>query len=128
MAYLEKGKKKRVVVLGCGFGGMEFCKHFRAPDTELIVVDRRNHHLFQPLLYQVATGGLSATEIAQPIRSIFHRRGDIAVIMDEAMGIDPDERRVVLRHGILSYDYLVLAAGAKPNYFGNDKWAEHATP
>jgi NADH dehydrogenase FAD-containing subunit len=86
--------KARVVVLGAGFGGLEFCKSFQHEDAEIILVDRQNHHLFQPLLYQVATAGLSQPEIAQPIRSIFTKRKDITVLMDEAVSVDLASRKV----------------------------------
>jgi NADH:ubiquinone reductase (H+-translocating) len=119
--------KKRVVVLGAGFGGLEFCKTFRHEDAEIILVDRQNHHLFQPLLYQVATAGLSPPEIAQPIRSILSKRKDITVLMDEAVRIDLDSRRVHCKQQTLAYDYLIIGLGVVTSYFGHPEWAEHAT-
>ncbi|HSY44167.1 MAG TPA: FAD-dependent oxidoreductase, partial [Candidatus Acidoferrum sp.] len=88
--------KKHVVVLGGGFGGLEFCKGFHSEDARITLVDRTNHHLFQPLLYQVATAGLGATEIAQPIRSILSDRPDITVLMDEVLDFNLAERKVFL--------------------------------
>src|SRR6516164_7236065 len=105
-----------VVVLGAGFGGLAFCRHFHRSDTLITLVDRTNHHLFQPLLYQVATAGLSAPEIAQPIRSIFSGRPDITVLMDEVAAIDLAKKKVSLEKSTLAYDYLVLALGGQTSY------------
>jgi NADH dehydrogenase len=123
---MNEGNKKRVVVLGAGFGGQEFCKAFQHDDAEIILVDRQNHHLFQPLLYQVATAGLSQPEIAQPIRSIFADRRDITVLMDEAASINLAARRVVFKQQTLEYDHLIIGLGAVTSYFGRPEWAEHA--
>jgi NADH dehydrogenase len=119
-------RKARVVVLGAGFGGLEFCKAFRHPDAEITVVDRTNHHLFQPLLYQVATAGLSAPEIAQPIRSILSGRSDVRVLLSEVEDIDLEGRKVVLPKQTLEYDYLVLALGGRTGYFGRPEWEPFA--
>jgi len=120
-------EKPHIVVLGAGFGGLEFCRHLKRDDVMITLIDRQNHHLFQPLLYQVATAGLSAPEIAKPIRSIFSRQKNLRVILDEATGIDLAEKRVDLRDtGAVEYDYLVLAIGARTNYFGNDQWEAYA--
>jgi NADH dehydrogenase len=118
--------KKHVVVLGGGFGGLEFCKHFSSEDARVTLVDRMNHYLFQPLLYQVATAGLSAPEIAQPIRSILSSRSDITVLMDDAQDFDLAARKVFLRENTLTYDYLVLAMGARNAYFGHPEWEKFA--
>ena len=115
-----------VVVLGGGFGGLEFCKNFHCADARVTLVDRTNHHLFQPLLYQVATAGLSAPEIAQPIRSILSDRRDVTVLMDEALDFNLAERRVVLRENTLRYDFLVLALGGRNSYFGRPQWEAFA--
>jgi len=115
-----------VVILGGGFGGLYAAKALRGASVRVTVVDRRNHHLFQPLLYQVATAGLNPADIAAPIRSIFGSQGNTAVIMAEAVAIDTASRRVTLADGDLSYDYLVIATGATHSYFGNDAWAVHA--
>ena len=109
-------------MLGAGFGGLTFCKHFRHPAACVTVVDRTNHHLFQPLLYQVATCGLSAPEIAQPIRSILSNRSDITVLLDQAVDFDLARKTVFLEKNKLEYDYLVLATGGLTGYFGHPEW------
>lgn len=116
----------RVVVLGAGFGGLTFCKHFRCSGVLVTVVDRTNHHLFQPLLYQVATCGLSAPEIAQPIRSILSNRPDITVLLDQAVDFDLAQKRVFLKKNTLDYEYLVLATGGLTGYFGHPEWEQFA--
>jgi NADH dehydrogenase len=116
----------RVLVLGAGFGGLTFCQHFNHPKARITVVDRTNHHLFQPLLYQVAMAGLSAPDIAQPIRSILSRHHNLEVLMDEVQEIDLEERRVTACRNTLTYDYLVLAFGGQTSYFGHPEWAEFA--
>src|SRR5690606_36167208 len=110
--------KKRILVLGCGFGGLEFCKSFHSPHAEVTVIDRQNHHLFQPLLYQVASAGLSVPDIAQPIRMVLRDRQDIQVLQDEVLKIDLKEKRVDLKgkRRPLFYDYLLVALGARTNY------------
>ena len=121
-------KGRRVIVLGAGFGGLEFCKKFSIEEAEIIVIDRQNHHLFQPLLYQVASAGLSAPEIAQPIRQIFSGRMDISIVLDEVLAINLNERKVRLRESDseLTYDYLINVLGAQTNYFGNDSWSVYS--
>jgi NADH:ubiquinone reductase (H+-translocating) len=118
----------RVVVVGGGFGGLYAARELsRSPDTDVTLVDRRNFHLFQPLLYQVATGALSPGEIAQPLRSIFRKRRNVTVLLGEAVAIDVDARRIVLSDGgPIDYDTLVVATGASHSYFGHDDWARHA--
>jgi NADH dehydrogenase len=116
----------RVVVLGAGFGGLTFCQHFHRSDARVTVVDRTNHHLFQPLLYQVATCGLSAPEIAQPIRSILSDRPNITVLLDQATGFDLAQKKVFLEKSTLDYDYLVLATGGQTGYFGHPEWEPFA--
>ncbi len=117
---------KRVVVAGAGFGGLTFCREFQDPRAEITLVDRTNHHLFQPLLYQVAMAGLSAPDIAQPIRSILAKHPRLEVLMDEVEDFDLAARRVICRQNILNYDYLVLAFGSITGYFGHPEWAEFA--
>lgn len=117
-----KYSRPRIVVLGAGFGGLTFCQNFPSDLARITVVDRQNHHLFQPLLYQVATAGLSAPEIAQPIRAILSRREDVTVLMDEVLRIDLAARKVQLSEAILDYDYLVLALGGVTSYFGHPEW------
>jgi NADH dehydrogenase len=119
-------RSKRIVVLGAGFGGLMFCKHFQMADARLTVVDRTNYHLFQPLLYQVAACGLSAPEIAQPIRSILSHRPDITVLLDKVTGFGLAQKQVFLEKNTLEYDYLVLALGSQTGYFGHPEWEQFA--
>lgn len=116
----------RIVVVGAGFGGLSFCRKFPTRLAHVTVVDRQNHHLFQPLLYQVATAGLSAVDIAQPIRAILRKKKNLEVLMAEVQGFDLNARKVFLPQGELDYDYLVLAMGGTPSYFGHDDWTAHA--
>jgi NADH dehydrogenase len=122
---VDKGMR-HVVVLGAGFGGLTFCKQLRHPNARITLVDRTNHHLFQPLLYQVATAGLSAPEIAQPIRSILSDHPNLTVLMKEVTEIDLGARKVGLSRNSLEYDYLVLALGGVTAYFGHPEWEEFA--
>ena len=119
-------KKFHVVVLGAGFGGLTFCQHFQMADARITLVDRTNHHLFQPLLYQVAACGLSAPDIAQPIRSILSEREDITVLLDMVTGFDLAQQKVLLEKNSLGYDYLVLAMGGQTGYFGHPEWEPFA--
>ncbi len=123
---MRENKRQQVVVLGAGFGGLMFCKKFRGSGARLTVVDRTNHHLFQPLLYQVAACGLSAPDIAQPIRSILSDRSDITVLMDKVTGFDLLQKKVVLEKSVLEYDFLVLAMGSQASYFGHPEWEQFA--
>jgi len=116
----------RVVILGGGFGGLLAARGLAKAPVEVTLVDRQNHHLFQPLLYQVATAGLSSAEIASPIRRILRRQKNTTVLLAEACGFDLEVRRVLLNDGELPYDFLVVATGAAHSYFGHDDWAEHA--
>ncbi|GAB1489280.1 NAD(P)/FAD-dependent oxidoreductase [Opitutaceae bacterium] len=118
--------KPHVVVLGAGFAGMAFCRSLPAGVARITVIDRQNHHLFQPLLYQVATAGIAAPDIAQPIRGILSDKPDLVVLMAEVTGIDLAARRVTHERGELTYDYLVLAVGGGTSYFGHPEWEEHA--
>src|SRR6185369_3377759 len=120
------GKQFHIVVLGAGFGGLTFCKHFQMADARITLVDRTNHHLFQPLLYQVATAGLSAPEIAQPVRAIFSNRPDITVLLDQVRDFDLANKKVLLDENTLTYDYLVLALGSRTGYFGHPEWEQFA--
>jgi len=123
---MVENKVCEVVVLGAGFGGLTFCKHFRHPRARVTVVDRTNHYLFQPLLYQVAAAGLSAPEIAQPIRSILSERPEITVLLERVVNFDLNKRQVFIERGILNYDYLVLALGSCTSYFGHQEWEQFA--
>lgn len=118
--------RPHIVVLGAGFGGLTFAKRFPARLARVTVVDRQNHHLFQPLLYQVATAGLAAPDIAQPIRSILRDKPDLTVFMAEARAIDLAARSVMLDRGELTYDYLVLGVGGQTSYFAHPEWERHA--
>ncbi|MDQ8209239.1 NAD(P)/FAD-dependent oxidoreductase [Coraliomargarita sp. SDUM461003] len=118
-------EKKHIVVLGAGFGGLTFTQKFRHSNARITIIDRQNHHLFQPLLYQVATGGLAMPDIAEPVRTILSRREDVQVLMDSAQSIDTEKKTVELSHQTLHYDYLVVALGMVNSYFGNDAWAQH---
>lgn len=115
-------KKSKVVILGGGFAGIECAKMFRKKDVEVLLIDRQNHHLFQPLLYQVASAGLAAPEIAHPIRSIFAKQDNVTVLMKEVTGIDLGSKVIQLGEESISYDYVVLAMGVKTGYFGQDQW------
>ena len=126
IAGVEESKKSHVVVLGAGFGGLTFCKQFRHANARITLVDRTNHHLFQPLLYQVATCALSATDVAQPVRAILSKRMDITVLLDQATGFDLAQKRAFLGTGALDYDYLVLALGGHTGYFGHHEWEQFA--
>ncbi len=114
-----------IVVLGAGFGGLTFCREFRG-NARVTIVDKQNHHLFQPLLYQVAMAGLAATDIAEPVRSIFRKRPNVISLMDEAVGIDLRTHAVQFSDRTLKYDYLVCALGGVKSYFGNEHWEQHA--
>lgn len=119
--------RPNVVILGGGFGGLNAAKGLRRSEVSVTLVDKTNHHLFQPLLYQVATAALSPADIAAPLRTIFRKQRNVRVLMDEAVGIDRTQRIVQLKNGReLVYDYLVVAVGNRPSYYGNDDWAEHA--
>ena len=115
-----------VVIIGGGFGGLYAAKALRGAPVRVTLVDRRNFHLFQPLLYQVATGGLSAGDIAYPLRSIFQHAPHFSVIMAEVTDIDVAQRTILLRDGRLRYDTLIVAPGSTHQYFGHDDWATYA--
>jgi NADH:ubiquinone reductase (H+-translocating) len=117
----------RVVIIGCGFGGLEAARALRGADLAVTIVDRTNHHLFQPLLYQVATAGLSAPAIAAPVRHLFRHQANVTTLLGEVMAIDAQARCVRLQDGLqLPYDHLIVAAGATHSYFGRDDWAPFA--
>ena len=121
------GDRPSVVIVGGGFGGLEAAKRLASADVDITLIDRHNHHLFQPLLYQVATAGLNPADIAHPIRSILRDQDNVEVVLEEVIDIDPVERSVTLRNGRrMAFDYLVLAAGARHAYFGNDEWEQFA--
>lgn len=116
----------RVVIVGGGFAGLNAARGLRGAPVDLTLVDRQNHHLFQPLLYQVATGGLSPADIASPIRYLLRRQRNCSTILAEVLDIDPARRRVILADRELPYDFLVLATGARTSYFGHEDWVGEA--
>jgi NADH dehydrogenase len=117
----------RVVILGCGFGGLFAARALRGAPVDITVLDRTNHHLFQPLLYQVATAGLAAPAVAEPIRRILARQKNTTVLYGEARRVDLAARKVVLENGEeIAYDRLILATGVTDSYFGHDDWRAHA--
>lgn len=119
--------KKHVVIVGGGFAGLNAAKRLAGrPDIDVTLIDRRNHHLFQPLLYQVAMAGLSPADIAAPIRSILSRYDNIRVIKSEVTQVDAENNKVLTNGEDLHYDYLLLACGAMHSYFGHEEWEEHA--
>jgi NADH dehydrogenase len=115
-----------VVIIGGGFGGLDAARGFAGAPVRVTLIDRHNYHLFQPLLYQVATAALSPGDIASPIRWILRRQKNVQVLLAEARAIDPAGRRVLLDRGELSYDYLIVATGAAHSYFGHPEWAPRA--
>src|SRR5262249_5601117 len=122
----SKSNLPHVVILGGGFGGLYAARALRRAAVHVTLVDRRNHHLFQPLLYQVATAALNPSDIAMPIRRVVRRQKNVFVELAEAIAIEPAQRRVRLRDGYLDYDYLIVATGATHSYFGHDDWLSHA--
>jgi NADH:ubiquinone reductase (H+-translocating) len=119
--------RKRVVIVGGGFGGLALARALQHASVDITLVDRENHHLFQPLLYQVATAGLSPGAIAVPIRGVVSKQKNVCVLLDEAVSVDLERNVLVLREGReIPFDYLVAATGARTNYFGHDEWARYA--
>src|SRR5882672_4228308 len=114
--------RPRVVVVGAGFGGLTAAQHLARLPVQITVVDRKNHHTFQPLLYQVATAGLSPGEIAAPIRWILHSQKNVEVLLGEVTGFDLQRKLVKLADDEIPFDYLIVAAGASHAYFGHDEW------
>ncbi len=117
----------RVVIVGGGFGGLSAARALRNTHLKVTLIDKRNYHLFRPMLYQVATGLLSGDEISSPLRSVFSHLKNVHVLFDEVTGIDSERRIVHLRRGALPYDYLILATGIQYNYFGHDEWRHFAS-
>jgi NADH dehydrogenase len=120
-----------VVIIGCGFGGLETAKALRKTNVRITLIDRSNHHLFQPLLYQVATAGLSAPAIAAPIRHLFRKQANVTTLLGDVVAIDAQAQTVTLHSpgtadSQIGFDYLIVAAGATHSYFGNDRWAPFA--
>ena len=124
-------KKNQVVIIGCGFAGLEAAKTLRKADVDITLIDRTNHHLFQPLLYQVATAGLAAPAIAAPIRNLFRKQRNVTTLMGDVTAIDAVAQTITLEGSgatanTLAYDHLIIAAGATHSYFGNDAWEQFA--
>ena len=119
---LRSTGRPRVVIVGGGFGGLSAARALRRARVDVVLVDRRNHHLFQPLLYQVATAGLSPGDIASPIRHVLRRQANVQVLLAEALAVDVARKVVCLDVGELPYDALIVAAGATHSYFGHDEW------
>lgn len=120
-------ERRKVVIVGGGFGGLSAAQHLNSDSVDVTLIDRRNYHLFQPLLYQVATGSLSAGEIAAPLRGVLSRQKNTRVWLGTVVDIDPDSKRVFLADGaVVSYDSLIVAAGSQTSYFGHNEWQEWA--
>src|SRR5678815_374825 len=115
-----------VVIIGGGFGGLYAAKRLAGKDVRVTVIDRRTHHVFQPLLYQVATAGLSPGDISSPIRWILRRQRNLRVWLAEATAIDPIKRVIHLVDGDVPYDYVIVSAGAHHSYFGHEEWRQFA--
>ncbi|MEM7323246.1 MAG: NAD(P)/FAD-dependent oxidoreductase [Actinomycetota bacterium] len=122
----DRGDWKQVVIIGAGFGGLAAAKALADAPVSVTIIDRRNHHLFQPLLYQVATAALNPSDIAQPVRRILAKQENCQPVLAEAHAVDTDGRTVSTSAGTIAYDYLIVATGATHAYFGNDHWADHA--
>src|SRR6201987_1194763 len=123
--------RTKVVIVGAGVGGLAAAKALRNPPANVILIDRTNHHLFQPLLYQVATSVLTPGQIATPIRSVLRNQKNTTVIMGEVTGVDKDQKSFIvsdadLQDAPVAYDYLILATGASHSYFGHNEFAEYA--
>jgi NADH dehydrogenase len=123
---LALDQRPKVVIIGAGFGGLTAAQALRNVPVNVTVIDRQNHHLFQPLLYQVATAALNPSDIASPIRRILRNQKNVEVLLAEATAIDVDRRAVVLTDGLVPYDYLILASGATHSYFGHEDWPPRA--
>jgi NADH:ubiquinone reductase (H+-translocating) len=122
----DPAARPRVVIIGGGFGGLSAARALADAPVDVLLIDRRNHHVFQPLLYQVATAGLSPGDIASPIRWILRHQQNVHVWLAEVTGIDPGRRIVTLADGEVPFDYLIVSAGARHAYFGHDEWQHHA--
>src|SRR5690349_18045822 len=124
---MTAGRRPEVVIIGGGFGGLNAARQLGKYDVNITVLDRKNHHTFQPLLYQVATAGLSPGEIAAPIRGILRTVKNIRVLLAEVTGFDLEQKLIHVQDGRdIGYDYLIVASGATHSYFGHPEWAELA--
>jgi NADH dehydrogenase len=127
LLYQQSTKRPRVVIIGAGFGGLETAKRLKDTPVEITLIDRRNYHLFQPLLYQVATAGLSPADIAWPVRSLLSGQRNLRVVLGRVTGVDTRGNEVIIEERRLGYDYLVIATGARHSYFGREDW-ENVAP
>src|SRR3972149_2869891 len=118
--------RKKIVIIGGGFGGISAAQEFGDYEADITVIDKTNHHVFQPLLYQVATAALSPADIAEPIRSVLRKYKNTTVVMDEVIDIDRTKREVVTNNSKYPFDYLVVAIGSRHSYFGKDEWEKYA--
>ncbi len=126
MDHADRKHRPKVIIVGGGFAGLAAARALDKTPANVTLIDRRNHHVFQPLLYQVATASLSPADITAPIRAILRRQQNCQVIMLEVIGVEAERRRLLVAGGHFDYDYLVLAAGATHSYFGHDEWAAYA--
>jgi len=117
----------KIVVIGAGFGGLAAVQKLKRTNADITLIDKRNHHLFQPLLYQVATAGLSPSDIAWPIRSILAKQDNVRVVLGQVTDIHSSAKQVITDAGCYRFDYLIIATGASHSYFGRDEW-EQAAP
>ncbi len=122
----QSASNPKVVIIGAGFGGLSAAKALAKAPVQIKIIDRRNYHLFQPLLYQVATADLSPADVAWPIRSIFNRQDNVSVALSEVLDVDTENRKVIGETDSYSYDYLIVASGAHHSYFGQNHWEQHA--
>ncbi|MGH3055673.1 MAG: NAD(P)/FAD-dependent oxidoreductase, partial [Gaiellaceae bacterium] len=124
----ETSTRPRVIIVGAGFGGINAARRLARSDVDILLIDRTNHHVFQPLLYQTATAALAPSDIANPIRAMLRSDRRTTVLMGNVTGIDTVRRTVAVSEtGEFAYDYLILAVGAAYSWFGHDDWATHAT-
>src|SRR3977135_140367 len=118
-------ERAKVIIIGGGFGGLSAAQALKSAPVDITLIDRRNYHLFQPLLYQVATGSLSPGEIAAPLRGVLSHQKNTLVLLGEAEDIDPQAKRVILHDGAsFEYDSLIVATGTQTSYYGNDSWRQ----
>lgn len=117
---------KRIVIIGAGFGGLTVAKELAKKDFNITVIDKTNHHLFQPLLYQVATAALSPADIAIPIRSAFSKNKNVEVLLGEIKSIDKEKKKIFFNGSEFEFDYLIIATGSRHSYFGKDEWEKYA--
>jgi NADH:ubiquinone reductase (H+-translocating) len=123
---MPEDRRPKVVIVGAGFGGLFAAKALSGIPADVILIDRHNYHLFQPLLYQVATAGLAPSDVAWPIRSILTRQGNASVLLGEVRGVDLAKQQVAFDDTHIDFDFLVLATGVRHSYFGNEEWSNSA--